>query len=252
MQAHPDDFVLADGWERMPMVAVSGFFKLVQKAKQAQRLRVDRDRVLFFELPSPGEVSVNMTRVIRHDATDGQALSRAEVLGRRQVMEVVQFLKEDIPGFERAELLNCGTQIGVRESRRIIGQYVLTGEDVVQGRRFPDVIARGSYPIDIHAPDGDQLHVIKMEPGTTYDIPYRSILNDTVRNLLVAGRCLSATHEALASARVTPTAMVVGQGAGTAAALASRYKVCPHEIDVQELQQRLSEQNANLGRAGQR
>ncbi|WP_054950709.1 FAD-dependent oxidoreductase [Numidum massiliense] len=247
VKAHPEEFVLADDWESFPMVGISGFFSLVNQAKREKRLTIERDRVLLFELPAKGEVTVNMTRVIRHDATDGQALSSAEVLGRRQVMEVVEFLKSDIPGFENAELINCGTQIGVRESRRIVGKYILSGEDVVQGRKFDDVIARGSYPIDIHSPDGGDLDVIQMERGTSYDIPYRCVINDSVHNLLVAGRCLSATHEALASARVTPTAMVVGQAVGIAAALAVNEQCSPHDVDVKQLQALICEQKGNLG-----
>ncbi|MDQ0253009.1 ribulose 1,5-bisphosphate synthetase/thiazole synthase [Evansella vedderi] len=246
MRNNPDDFVLAKDWDSFPMVAVSGFFSLVKKAKEEGRFTIDRDRVLLFELPTEGEVSVNMTRVIRYDATDGQALSKAEIISRRQVMEVVQFLQRDVPGFEEAILINCGTQIGVRESRRIIGEYVLTGEDVVTGRKFDDVIALGSYPIDIHAPDGDEINVIQMEPGTIYDIPYRSILNKEVPNLLVAGRCLSATHEALASARVTPTAMLVGQAAGTAAAIAVHEEQLPRNISIEKLQQSLRKQECYL------
>lgn len=246
MRNNPNDFVLAEDWESFPMVAVSGFFHLVKKAKEEGRFTIDRDRVLMFELPMEGEVSVNMTRVIRHDATDGEALSKAEVIARRQVMEVVQFLQKDIPGFEEAILINCGTQIGVRESRRIIGEYILTGEDVVSGRKFEDVIALGSYPIDIHAPDGDELNVIQMKPGTIYDIPYRAILNKEVPNLLVAGRCLSATHEALASARVTPTAMLVGQAAGTAAAIATAEGKLPRNISIDKLQQSLRKQGCYL------
>jgi hypothetical protein len=247
MLMHPEEFVLADGWETYSNIAVSGFFSLVKKAKEDQKLSIERDRVLFFELPIPGEVTVNMTRVIRFDATDGKALARAEVLGRQQVMQAVSFLKEYIPGFSKAKLITCGTQIGVRESRRIVGEYILIGEDVVKGKKFDDVIARGSYPIDIHSPDGDELNVIVMEPGTSYDIPYRSVLNSTVPNLLVAGRCLSATHEALASARVTPTAMAVGQAVGTAGAIASQHKIAPSQIDISDLQKRLDEQGCNLG-----
>ncbi|MFA9560347.1 FAD-dependent oxidoreductase [Evansella sp. AB-rgal1] len=246
MRKNPEDFVLAENWETVPMVAVSGFFSLVKKAKEAGKFTVDRDRVLLFELPTEGEVSVNMTRVIRHDATDGQALSKAEVIARKQVMEVVEFLQNNVPGFEEALLINCGTQIGVRESRRVIGEYVLTGEDVVTGKKFDDVIALGSYPIDIHSPDGDELNVVHMKPGTIYDIPYRSILNKSVQNLLVAGRCLSATHEALASARVTPTAMLVGQAAGTASALAVKEDKLPRQISIKQLQHSLRKQGCYL------
>lgn len=247
MEQHPDEFVLAPDWRNIPHVAVSGFFSLVAKAKQEKRLTVDRDRVLFFELPNEGEVTVNMTRVIRYDATEGKALSEAEVIGRRQVMEVIRFLQRDIPGFASSYLINCGTQIGVRESRRMIGKYVLTEKDVMQGSRFDDVIARGSYPIDIHSPDSSKLDATQVKFGHVYDIPYRAVLNDTVRNLIVGGRCLSATHEALASARVTPTAMAVGQAIGTAAALASQANVLPEQVDIRLLQRTLVQQGANLG-----
>ncbi|AOM81751.1 FAD-dependent oxidoreductase [Salisediminibacterium beveridgei] len=244
---YPDEFVLAEGWEEVPFVAVSGFFDLVKQGKDNGDFNVARDRVLFFELPAEGEVTVNMTRVIRYDATDGNALSRAEVISRQQVMEVVAFLQKYIPGCEDAVLINCGTQIGVRESRRTLGKYQLTGEDVVKGRTFDDVIAPGSYPIDIHSPDGDELNVLKMEPGTIYHIPYRSILNDYRKNLLSAGRCLSAEHEALASARVTPTAMLVGQAAGTAGAVAAKQQCLPEEVDIQEIQALLKARGCFLG-----
>lgn len=248
IEKHPEEFVLAPDWKSMSYVAVSGFFRLVEEAKKNGDLTIERDRVLFFQLPTNNEVTVNMTRVIRYDATDGEALSHAEIIGRRQVMEVMNFLNDYIPGFENAFLINCGTQIGVRESRRLVGNYVLTGEDVVNGRTFSDVIALGSYPIDIHAPDGKELHVIKMPPGTIYHIPYRSLTNPMISNLLVAGRCLSATHEALASARVTPTAMFIGQAAGTAAALANKLNCLPNEIDVKKVQQLLREQGCYLSK----
>lgn len=248
METNPDEFVLDEDWDSMPFIAVSGFFKHIEQAKENGDFTIERDRVLFFELPTKGEVSINMTRVIRYDATNGEALSNAEVIGRRQVMEVVDFLVKYIPGFESAVLITCGTQIGVRESRRLIGEYILTGEDVVSGRKFPDVIALGTYPIDIHSPDGDELNVIKMQPGTIYHIPYRTITNKMVPNLLVAGRCISATHEALASARVTPTAMSIGQVAGTAAALASKQNLHPNELEVKELQRVLRDQGCYLSK----
>lgn len=248
MKAHPEEFVLAEDWEEMPYVAVSGFFNHVEEARNKGDFTIERDRVLFFELPTAGEVSVNMSRVIRFDATDGEALSNAEQIGRRQVMEIVDFLVNYIPGFENAFLINCGTQIGVRESRRLLGDYILTGEDVVMGREFPDVIALGSYPIDIHSPDGGDLDVVKMAPGTIYHIPYRSITNRHVPNLVVAGRCISATHEALASARVTPTAMIIGQAAGTAAALSVQTGNLPNEVDVALLQKTLREQGCYLAK----
>ncbi|MDF2662259.1 MAG: hypothetical protein K0Q94_5050 [Paenibacillus sp.] len=247
MALHPDEFVLAEDWENCSHVGVSGFFSLVREARRSGELTIERDRVLLFELPAPGEVSVNMTRVIRYDATDGQALTQAEIVSRGQVMEAVRFLNKRIPGFENAVLINCGTQIGVRESRRMQGVYTLTGEDVLAGRKFDDVIARGSYPIDIHSPDSGDLDATEMKSASSYDIPYRSLLNDTARNLIAAGRCISATHEALASARVSPTAMAIGEAAGTAAALAAVSGAEPLQLDIRLLQEKLIEQGCNLG-----
>ncbi|WP_127587198.1 FAD-dependent oxidoreductase [Paenibacillus koleovorans] len=247
MKENPEEFVLADGWESCSHVGVSGFFSLVREARLSGELNVERDRVLFFELPAPGEVSVNMTRVIRYDATDGAALSHAEVLARQQVMEVVRFLNKRVPGFERASLINCGTQIGVRESRRIRGLYTLTADDVLTGRCFEDVIARGSYPIDIHSPDSGELHATEIKRASAYDIPYRCLLNKRIRNLLVAGRCISATHEALASARVSPTAMAIGHAAGAAAALAAEEGVDPAALDVGRIQRLIMQHGGNLG-----
>lgn len=247
IRSHPHEFVLADDWESCSHVAVSGYFSLVREARSSGELCVERDRVLFFELPVRGEVSVNMTRVIRYDATDGAALSAAEIVGRRQVMEVVRFLNRRIPGFESAFLISCGTQIGVRESRRIRGKYTLTGDDVLSGRTFDDAIARGSYPIDIHAPDGAELDAAEMKRADAYDVPYRCLLNDHARNLLVAGRCISATHEAIASARVSPTAMAIGHAAGAAAALAALSGIDPADVDIRRIQQLIVKQGGNLG-----
>ncbi|UVI27265.1 FAD-dependent oxidoreductase [Paenibacillus spongiae] len=247
MKSHPHEFVLVDGWESCSHVGVSGFFSLVRSARLSGELSVERDRVLFFELPVKGEVSVNMTRVIRYDATDGAALSAAEILSRQQVMEVVRFLNRRIPGFGAAYLINCGTQIGVRESRRIQGKYTLTADDVLSGRTFDDVIARGSYPIDIHSPDSGELDATELNRGSAYDIPYRCLLNDHVHNLLVAGRCISATHEAIASARVSPTAMAIGHAAGAAAALAATSGAAPGDVDVRCIQRLIAQQGGNLG-----
>lgn len=250
MCEHPQEFVVAEDEENpwdLPVVGVSGFFKQVQRAKEAGDFPITRDRVLFFELPQQGEVSVNMTRVIKKDATDGQQMSEAEVEGRRQAEAVEAFLRKYIPGFEHSYLVQVGTQMGVRESRRIVGEYTLAAEELIRGQKHLDVIARGAFPIDIHDPSGDELHAITLEMGTSYDVPYRVTYNRRVTNLYFAGRCMSTTHEAHASTRVTPTVMAVGQAVGIAAALCVQNDCVPHEVDVKKLQTLLRENGANLG-----
>lgn len=245
---HPDDFVLSDAarshLHRLPLLAVSGFFSLVRKAQQQGKLGAFRDRVLYFDLPRPGEVIVNMTRVGQLSGIKAEELSQAQRLAAEQVMQAVLFLQEYIPGFSGAYLLETASQIGVRETRHLVGRYTLTAQDVLAGAYFPDSVARGAFPIDIHAPDGSSLKIQKMATGSSYGIPYRCLLPKEFEGLLVAGRAISATHEASASTRLSPTCMALGQAAGTAAALACSQNIEPSAIDVALLQKTLVRQGA--------
>lgn len=252
---HPDEFVL--GCEpgelgRLPAPAISGFFRIVREAKERGEFPIERDRVLLFATGRPGEAIVNMTRIVRQDGTTTRGLTTGELEGRRQAFQVVEFLRRSVPGFRTVELLQTGTQVGVRETRRFRGDYTLTGQDVVSGACFADSVARGAYPIDIHSPSGDQLEAVRMAPGTSYDIPYRCLLPQGLDNLLVAGRSLSADHEALASARISATAMALGQAAGTAAALAAAGGISPRALSTGRLQQALTTAGASWGKAAQR
>jgi len=221
--------------------------RLFEEAKDKGEVTIPRENVLWFPTTRKGEIHFNTTRVIKVDGTKAEDLTYAEVEARRQMIELVNFLKRKVSGFENAHLLMSGSQIGVRETRRIIGEYMMTGEDIVEARKFTDVIARGSYPIDIHSPTGEGT-VIKSPPsGASYDIPYRCLVPKTIDNLLIAGRCVSSTHEAQAAIRVIPIVVAIGQAAGTAAALAARLSVPPRRLDVSLLQKTLREQGANLG-----
>jgi hypothetical protein len=165
------------------------------------------------------------------------------------------FLQSTVPGFEEAHLLGTPYQLGVRESRRIIGDYCLTVDDVLAGADFPDVVARGAYPLDIHDV-GKDVEVMKRKVHgksetmvvlqRSYAIPYRSLLPQRIDNLLVAGRCLSASHEAASSTRGQPVCMATGQAAGAAAALSSRAGVAPRQLSVDTLQAALREQGVVL------
>jgi hypothetical protein len=226
---------------------VHGLWDLIRKAAQAGELDLPREDILFFGTPHEGELGVNSTRVTRVFGTDVWDLSYAEWKGRRQLRQIVAFLKRYVPGFERAYLAQSGTHIGVRETRRILGEYQLTADDVLQARKFEDVIARGSYPIDVHNPSGKGTILRHLPPGEAYDIPLRCLLPKGIENILVAGRCISGTHEAHSSYRVMPISMATGQAAGVCAAIAARSGKSPKEVAVRAVQSELIRQGANLG-----
>lgn len=248
VKENPKEFVLSDDARRnidnVPLLAISGFFSLVKSAQEAGKLGKFRDRVLYFDMPRAGEVAINMTRVLNLSGLSAEQVAEAQAEAFVQTMQVITFLKEYIPGFANAYLLDTAAQIGVRETRHLVGRYTLTAEDVLAGRDFPDSIARGAFPIDIHAPDGGNLKIEKMPPGASYGIPYRCLLPYGLQGIVVAGRCISATHEASASARLSPTCMALGQAAGTAAALCVAQKNTPAQLDVNLLRQVLLDQGA--------
>lgn len=202
----------------LPRAGIQGAYSQIEKAKKNGDFDIDRDIVLCFETNTPGEVIVNMSRVTKRSALDPFDLTEAEVEGRVQAHKIVAFLRKYIPGFEHCRIVSTGPHIGIRESRKINGKYKLTAEDLLNNRMFPDAIAMGGYPIDIHSPDGTAIKSHFLDAGSWYSIPYRCLVTDDISNLIVAGRCISATHEALAAVRVTPIVMAVGQAAGTAAA----------------------------------
>ncbi|MEX2541272.1 MAG: FAD-dependent oxidoreductase [Trueperaceae bacterium] len=225
---------------------VHGLWSLIDDATRAGELDLPREDILLFATPYERELSVNSTRVGGVLGTDVWDLTRAEWESRRQVRQIVTFLKKRVPGFADAYMAQSGIQIGVRETRRIMGDYVLTGADVVSAQRFDDVVARGAYPIDIHNPSGKGTVLKRLPPGEAYDIPLRCLLPRGVERLLVAGRCISGTHEAHSSYRVTPIAMATGQAAGVCAALASSERSSPRAVSSSRVQEALLAQGANL------
>ncbi|MFH5184252.1 FAD-dependent oxidoreductase [Paenibacillus sp. TAB 01] len=234
MLEHPEEFYRKTPFGELPELPLSGVLGYYKHWKEAD-LPINRDQVLFFTGPEDDEVLVNTTRVQGLDGTDVEDLTEAEEQGRRQVLMVADFMRR-LPGFEGASLSAVGAQIGIRETRRIDGVYALQADDVVQGRRFPDVIARSGYPIDIHDPSGKGVTAAWVQGDGAYDIPYRCLLPRQITNLLTAGRCISTTHEALATTRLTPSCMATGQAAGSAAGLAVKHGVRPGEVDIAELQ----------------
>ena len=228
-----------DSLHLLPRAGIQGAYSLIKKAKAAGEFDVDRDMVLCFETNTLGEFILNMSRIVRKSAVDAFALTDAEVEGRRQAQQIVAFMRKNIPGFENCRIASTGPHIGIRESRKIDGIYKLTAEDLLENRMFDDAIAMGGYPIDIHSPDGAAMKHRHLKPGSWYCVPYRCLVTKEIENLIVAGRCISATHEACAAIRVTPIVMAVGQAAGTAAAQSSATGQCANNLDTQLLRQTL-------------
>lgn len=191
-------------------------------------------RILISCAARHDQALVNMSRVIGVDATDPIALSKAEVTAQLQMLYLVDFLIRYVPGFENAYLINSSSTLGVRETRRLVGKYVLKGREAIECVPFDDAVAHGSYMIDIHDPTGKQKAVGGELKGDCYYIPYRCLVPKHTNNLLVCGRCISVDHVAHASTRIQGTCMLTGQAVGTAATLAlkSGESVCDVEVKM--------------------
>ena len=195
----------------------------------------------------PGVYHTNVTRVSGVDATNPWAATFAEIEGRKQAAEYTRFFKDRVPGFEGSYLLNTSVWAGTRETRRLVGEYVLTKDDVLEARQFDDAIALCGAPIEDH--DGGASTIWRYvaagddgEPtGRAYGIPYRTLVPKDVEGLLVAGRCLSATHDAHASARSIAQCLSYGHAAGAAAALSVSTGLGLREIDTDTLRSQLAE-----------
>ena len=224
--------------------------RLMAEAAESGRYELPRREGSSHRTVVPGVVHTNLTRVAGVDATDPWQLSAAEQEGRRQVEEYVRFLVEQVPGYENAYLLGTSVWIGIRETRRLHGRYVLTRDDVLAARDFDDAIARCGAPLEDHA--GGEATVWQyigpegLPSGLTYGIPYRCLVPIDLDNVLVAGRCLSATHDAHASVRSMAQCMAMGQAAGTAAALASGNAGDAAAVDAGILRERLAERGVKL------
>lgn len=216
-------------------------------AREKGELSFERGNVLMFSTDRKGEFILNTTRILDHDATDAVSLSEAEIIGRKQCEELDRFMKKYAPGFEDAILEITGPSVGIRSSRQLVGQYVLTADDLLQTKQFPDTIAHSGYPIDIHNPKGAGGETLYITGDKAYySIPYRIMVCDEVSNLIVTGRCVSSTFEAQAAIRTTPTIAAMGQASGIAGYLASKADGDTRSICTKELQELLVKQGAFL------
>lgn len=224
--------------DRAASVPKAELWALMRQAADTGDYALPRVEGSWHRTPFAGVVLVHMTRIPNVDATDPEQLTRAEVNGRRQVREYHRFLRDRVPGFGASVLVATSPAIGVRESRRVHGDYQLTRDDVLEGRRFGDEIALCGAPIEDHHAGGDTEWRYVGESGV-YGIPYRTLLPVGVDGLLVAGRCFSSTHDAHASARSMATCMAMGQAAGTAAALSVAAGVDPRTHGADAVRERL-------------
>ena len=200
--------------------------------------------MLFFETNTPGEVIVNMTRVNGKNPVEPFSLTQAELEGRRQAWELYGFLRRHVPGFADAQMLSTGPRIGIRSSRRVKGLLRLGVNDILHAAKFEDGIAASGYPVDVHSPDGQETNSAFLAEGAYYNIPYRCLLNDTLPNVLAAGRNISTAFEAQASTRTSPTCAALGHAAGCAAVLACQGDGDATQVDVRALRRMLKEQDA--------
>lgn len=228
-------------------LSFAGFSKEFKEARERGELDIKREEILCFETNIPSEFIVNTTRILDHDGTNAMSLSDAERIGRKQCWQLDVFLRKYIPGFENAVLEFTGPSVGIRGSRQLIGSYILSGQEVMERKEFETVIAHSAYPIDIHNPKGEGTDSsFASTPGTYYSIPYEVMVCDEVSNLLVTGRCVSASFEAQAAIRTTPTVGALGHACGIAAALAAHTDVDTRKVNIKELQKQLKIQNAYL------
>ena len=224
-------------------LACDSFSDQIEKARGAGTWSIPRENIamLWSSPADPTRITINGTRINGLSACNPLDVTRAEIEGRRQAQEILHFFRNYIPGFSKAQLLETGPQIGVRESRRIVGRSTLTEEDIRQNILPKDMVVRCSYPIDIHSPDSDQTQFEATTRDHAYGIGWASMLPRNLENIAAAGRCISATHEAAGSFRIMSTCMGLGEAAGTGVTLALRKKVNLEEVSGNEIRLTMDE-----------
>jgi hypothetical protein len=213
-----------------PALAAVGEFKAINDLMEQSAIRhpgrykFPRKGAILRPQKNPAEWRANVTQIrnaagMAMDATDARQLSEGELEGRRQITEYFRFLRAEVPGFETSAIIDIAPQVGIRETRRIVGSYRLTGEDILSSARFEDVIGINAWPMEMHVNGTISWGFPRDENRACNDLPWRMLVTREVDNLLVAGRCASMAHEGQSAARASGGCFVMGQAAGTAAAL---------------------------------
>jgi hypothetical protein len=221
-----------------------GLKNLVSKLRQEGKCPIDRDTIIYINLPRPGYIALNCIRILNFDGTKVEELSRGEVESHLQVLPLINMLKEHVPGFENIFLSSIAPFLGIRETRRIIGKQMVREDAAVAGLIPDDTIALGSYIIDIHSGSGDST-IIRSLAGP-YGITYGATICRDVRRLMLSGRCISVDPVVFGSSRVMPTCMSIGEGVGVGAAIAVKQGVAPEDVDVPAIRRKLREYGAIL------
>ena len=220
--------------------------KLYKEYRAAGKISNPREDILTFNTVHDGVIHFNTTRVVKLDPTDPFDVTKAEIIAREQVYEIIDFLRENFEACKNIKLLSTAIGIGVRESRMVEGEHTLTAEELKACTRFEDSIALGNYDIDIHNPEGTGTSHYYFKAGEYYSIPYRSLVPKGMKNLLVTGRCISATHEAQASIRIMPIVAALGEASGVAAAVAAESGVGTNVVDIKKVRAILKETNCQI------
>lgn len=231
-----------------------GFKRLVKQAVEAGDLHFGRDSVIVLNGIHPGSIHFNATRVSGYNSADATEKSCSEIDGRRQIESVSEFMIKYVPGFENAYVSVTSNEVGVRETRHIKGEYTLTADDARTGRKFPDVVSRGYFPMDVHNPDGATGYTEGEQGGCwvdledTYDIPFRCLIPAHIDGLVLSGRCISGSSEAHGSYRTQGGIMGIGQASGVIAGLAAKADTLPRELSVKQVQDTLISYGASVFR----
>ena len=218
--------------------------RLYNQAKEAGEIDCPRENVLWFETPEQDTIHYNTTRIVKKSGVDALELSEAEIEGRRQIRAYVEFLRRRVPGCRNARIASIAHHVGVRESRRIRGLIVQTAEDFETARKYPDAVARVSYPIDIHNPSGTGTVMKSIAPDEYYEISYRALVPKNTVNLLMGCRAVSVDHILHSSCRVMPPVCAVGEGAGVAAAMIAAEGCGAAELDGRKVNAALQQSGA--------
>ena len=234
------------GVDRSVMPDRAGINKLYDIAKAEGRIDCPRENVLWFLTPEDDVIHFNTTRIIRKSGVNGVELSEAEIEGRRQIRQFVDFLRSSVPGFAHARIHSIAHHIGIRESRRILGLVYQTSEDFMKAAKYPDGVAKVRYSIDIHNPSGSGTTLHTMPPGDWYEIRYGALIPRNSRNLLMGCRAISLDHALHSSARVMPPVCSIGQAAGMAAAMCVRENCEPSQVDGVRVRKALADAGAWL------
>lgn len=250
MHLHPEEFpMLAGRYEILDSAArlsCAGFNSILHEAMRSGQISFGRETALFFETNNPGEVIVNMSRILGKRATDPWSLSEAETEGRAQIWELFRFFRDRVPGFSKAQMGFSGPFVGVRSSRQIVGLHRIGVEELFERTRYPDFVSHCGYPVDIHSPDGAGTEHRHFPYGAYYNVPLRAMLATERVNLVTTGRCISADFAAQASLRLSPHAGALGHAAGVAVAVARESGRIPANADFKRIRELLSSQGAYL------